>query len=539
MGSNDLNFLDAMRFQLDVKEQFNIDDEDISLNISNGEWLNSVIEKLKDPNLIDPVEPGQELKANLREYQQKGFNWLSLLDSLKLGACLADDMGLGKTVQILAFLCRLKESQKQANLLVLPASLVDNWINEIKKFLPTLKYYVAHPSLRQKDKPIINGNNLQEIDEYQVIITTYALAGRYEWLKEYNWNYVILDEAQAIKNPGTKQTKQIKKIKSSNRIVMTGTPIENKLADLWSLFDFLNPGLLGTAKEFTAFTKKLRDKPQEYSKLRNVVSPYILRRLKTDKQIISDLPDKIEMKTYAELSKKQVVLYKKFVNDLEAKLQQLEDDDEGGTKRRGLILGSIIKFKQLCNHSDHYLGLGGYLEEDSGKFKRLKEICETISEKRERLLVFTQFREIAEPLNVFLTSIFNKGGLVLTGSTNIKKRKELVDSFQGHDYVPFMVLSLKAGGTGLNLTAAGHVVHFDRWWNPAVENQATDRAFRIGQKNNVIVHKFITKGTIEEKIDNMLEEKQKMSSEVIQSTGENWITEMGNEELMDMFTLSL
>jgi non-specific serine/threonine protein kinase len=316
---------------------------------------------------------------------------------------------------------------------------------------------------------------------------------------------------------------------------MTGTPIENKLADLWSLFDFLNPGLLGTAKEFTLFTKRLKDNIHGYGRLRNVVSPYILRRLKTDKKVISDLPDKIEMKTYAELSKKQLVLYRQFVKELQIKLEQGKE----GIGRKGLILGSIMKFKQLCNHSDHYLGSGDYNENDSGKFKRLKEICETILEKRERLLVFTQFKEITKPIKDYLTSIFNKEGLILTGSTAIKKRKELIDDFQGHDYVPFIVLSLKAGGTGLNLTAANHVIHFDRWWNPAVENQATDRVFRIGQKKNVIVHKFITKGTIEEKIDDMLEEKKKLSSEIIQSTGENWITEMNNDDLLKMFTFSL
>jgi len=535
MGNENLSLRDAMRFQLDIKDKLKTDAEDISSNISNGSWLKSIIEKLKNPDLITNVKPEKDLKANLREYQQKGLNWLSFLDSLKIGACLADDMGLGKTVQMLAHLCNIRKTQKSSNLLILPASLVDNWIKEIEKFLPSLKYYIAHSTLRQKDSITIDENCLAEINKYDLVITTYSLAGRYEWLKEYNWNYIILDEAQAIKNPGARQTKQIKKLDAANRIIMTGTPIENKLADLWSLFDFLNPGLLGTAKEFTSFTKKLKDNIYGYGKLRNVVSPYILRRLKTDKNVISDLPDKVEMKTYAQLSKKQVVLYKQFVNELTIKLEQ----ETEGISRKGLILSSIMKFKQLCNHSDHYLGSGDYNENNSGKFLRLKEICDVILEKRERLLVFTQFREITEPLKEYLSSIFNKEGLVLTGSTAVKKRKNLVDIFQGHEYIPFMVLSLKAGGVGLNLTAANHVIHFDRWWNPAVENQATDRVFRIGQKKNVIVHKFITKGTIEEKIDDMLEEKKKMSSEIIQSTGENWITEMKNDELLKMFTLSL
>jgi SNF2 family DNA or RNA helicase len=419
--------------------------------------------------------------------------------------------------------------------LILPASLVDNWIAEIEKFLPSLKYYIAHPTLRQKNSIAIDENSLTEINRYDLVITTYSLTGRYKWLKEYDWNYIILDEAQAIKNPGSMQTKQIKKLKAANRIIMTGTPIENKLADLWSLFDFLNPGILGTVKEFSLFCNRLKDNIHGYGKLRNLVSPYILRRLKTDKKVISDLPDKVEIKTYAELSKKQVVLYNQFVNELKVKLAR----ETKGIGRKGLILSSIMKFKQLCNHSDHYLGSGEYKEDDSGKFKRLKEICETILEKRERLLVFTQFSEITEPLKEYLSSIFDKEGLVLTGSTAVKKRKQLVEYFQSREYVPFMVLSLKAGGVGLNLTAANHVIHFDRWWNPAVENQASDRAFRIGQDKNVIIHKFITKGTIEEKIDEMLEEKKKLSSEIIQSTGENWITELNNDELLNLFTLSL
>lgn len=535
MDNKHLGLQEAMSFQLDVREQLGIKGEEISTEVSNGTWLNSVLEKLKNPDLITDIKPEKDFKATLREYQQKGLNWLSFHHSLKLGACLADDMGLGKTVQVLAHLGRICKIQNCANLLVLPASLVDNWVNEIEVFSPSLKYYIAHPSLRIKGSTLINEDSLKEIEKYDLVITTYSLAGKYEWLKQYDWNYIILDEAQAIKNPGTKQTRQIKRLSAANKIIMTGTPIENKLADLWSLFDFLNPGLLGSAKEFTTFTKTLKDNIQGYGKLRNVVSPYILRRLKTDKKVISDLPDKIEMKTYAELSKKQMVLYTQYVDELKERLTE----DTSEIKRKGLILSSIIKFKQLCNHSDHYLGAGEYHENNSGKFKRLREICETINAKRERLLVFTQFKEITAPLMAYLSSIFHKEGLLLTGSTAVKKRKILVDEFQGSKYIPFMVLSLKAGGVGLNLTAANHVIHFDRWWNPAVENQATDRVFRIGQTKNVLVHKFITKGTIEEKIDEMLEQKKKISSEVIQSSGENWITEMNNDDLLKLFTLSL
>ncbi|MCD6486498.1 MAG: DEAD/DEAH box helicase, partial [Syntrophobacterales bacterium] len=331
-----------------------------------------------------------------------------------------------------------------------------------------------------------------------------------------------------------KQTRAIKKFKAMNRIIMTGTPIENRLSDIWSLFDFLNPGLLGNAKEFGKFSKGLKTNPEGYSRLRKLISPYILRRLKTDKSVISDLPEKVEMKTYAPLSKKQVILYKNLIRDIEETIDQSE-----GIQRKGLILASLMKFKQICNHADQYLGAGEFEEKGSGKFTRLREICETIYEKRERVLVFTQFKEMTEPLGDFLEGIFKRKGLIFHGSIPVGQRKKIIARFQGDEYVPFMVLSIKAGGVGLNLTQANHVIHFDRWWNPAVENQATDRAFRIGQKKNVVVHKFLTKGTVEEKIDLMLEEKSRLSDEIISSSGEAWITEMNNDDLLDLFRLTL
>jgi non-specific serine/threonine protein kinase len=346
---------------------------------------------------------------------------------------------------------------------------------------------------------------------------------------------LILDEAQAIKNPGTGQTKAVKQLKSAYKIAMTGTPVENRLSDLWSLFDFLNKGLLGSSKEFTNFTKRLKEDQQGYSRLKKVVGPFILRRLKTDKTVISDLPEKIEMKAFTALSKKQAALYAALVQELKTKL----DTAEAGIERKGLILSSIIKFKQICNHPDQYLGQNFYAENESGKYARLKEICEIISEKRERVLVFTQFKEITQPLKEFLDSIFLNEGLVLHGETPVAKRRDIVERFQGNEYVPFLVLSIKAGGVGLNLTSANHVVHFDRWWNPAVENQATDRAFRIGQKKNVIVHKFITKGTIEEKIELMIEEKTKLAEEIIPDAQENWLTEIDNKKLIELFRLSV
>jgi non-specific serine/threonine protein kinase len=380
----------------------------------------------------------------------------------------------------------------------------------------------------------VRAGNEKTLDKFDLVITTYAMAQKDERIKSYSWSYIILDEAQAIKNPGTKQARAIKELTSRNRIIMTGTPIENRLMDLWSLFDFLNPGLLGNAREFKQFSKRLKHDPSGYARLRKLISPYILRRLKTDKTVISDLPDKVEMKTYAPLSKKQILLYKNMVEEIKETIAETE-----GIQRKGIILSSLMKFKQLCNHPDQYLGTGGFEEKESGKFLRLREICETIYEKREKVLVFTQFKEMTEPLHDFLESIFNRKGLILHGSVPVGKRKSIIELFQTQSYVPFMVLSLKAGGVGLNLTEANHVIHFDRWWNPAVENQATDRAFRIGQKKNVIVHKFLTKGTVEERIDMMLEEKSRLSKDVIAGTGEAWITEMKNDELMDLFKLTL
>jgi len=289
---------------------------------------------------------------------------------------------------------------------------------------------------------------------------------------------------------------------------------------------------MGTSKEFHEFCKQLKESPEQYAKLKTMVAPFMLRRLKTDKTIIKDLPEKMEMIDYTDMSKRQVVLYRKTVADMEERIRESE-----GIERKGIVLATITKLKQICNHPDQYLGQQTFSEADSGKFAMLREICETIYEKRERVLVFTQFKEITEYLAGFLEEIFHTEGYVLHGGTPVKKRSQIVEEFQSDRYVPFIVLSVKAGGTGLNLTKANHVIHFDRWWNPAVENQATDRAFRIGQTKNVMVHKLVCKGTIEEKIDAMIESKKKLAENVIGSGGENWITELGNEELMKLLRL--
>ena len=527
----DVTLADAMRIELGISESASLGTGDL-VEITNGEWLKSIRNRLTDPALLGHVDPGEGFKAQLRHYQQAGFHWLASMKSMGFGALLADDMGLGKTVQVLALLEFLRQSGSFRSLLIIPASLIGNWEKELACFAPHIKYSVLHPSHAEADKNRPDTDNKPD-NEPDLYITTYGMALRLEHLRDRQWDLVILDEAQAIKNPSAGQTKAVKQLNASFKIALTGTPIENKLGDLWSLFDFLNTGLLGTAKEFSDYAKKVKERGS-YAQLRSVVGPFILRRLKTDKSIISDLPDKVEIKAYTTLTSKQILLYRGLVQDLEQKLETAD-----GISRKGVVLAAVMKFKQICNHPDQYLGQSAYKKAGSGKFEKLQEICETIYEKRERVLIFTQFKEMTKPISDFLAEIFERDGLVLHGGTAVKKRAELVETFNGGEYMPFMVLSLKAGGVGLNLTSANHVIHFDRWWNPAVENQATDRAFRIGQTKNVMVHKFITAGTIEEKIDAMIEEKQKMSGDIIAASGENWITELSNADLMKLFTLEV
>jgi superfamily II DNA or RNA helicase len=520
-----LTLLEAMRLQLSTSRALGLRAESCEVEVSHGEWLKTVLAQLQRPETIPPAVCGPDFHASLRDYQRLGLNWLHTMKRLGLGACLADDMGLGKTVQVIALLSNVFMAKDEKVLLVVPASLIGNWTGEIAKFAPNLKYYVIHPQEKQDNMAPANRGG-------GVFITTYGMLVRLDWLLQAEWDLLILDEAQAIKNPGTKQTKTVKQVKARSRIALTGTPVENRLADLWSIFDFLNQGLLGSAKEFTVFTKKMQEGPDGYGKLKQAVAPFILRRLKTDPKVIADLPEKIAMKTYAALSKKQAALYGAAVTELQNKLETAE-----GIERKGLVLAALMKFKQLCNHPDQYLGQTGYAENESGKYARLREICEIIAAKRERVLVFTQFKEIIAPLLAFLNSVFHHEGLVLHGETPVAKRKEIVARFQGHEYVPFMILSIRAGGVGLNLTAANHVIHFDRWWNPAVENQATDRAFRIGQQRKVVVHKFITQGTVEEKIDQMIEAKAQLAQDLLPSVKESWITELDNRQLLELFRL--
>jgi non-specific serine/threonine protein kinase len=502
--------------------------------LTAGPELEAALKTLRDPDSQrEKVPPG--LKAELRPYQQTGYSWLRYASRLGLGACLADDMGLGKTVQVISLLLDLKRDKKnQASLLVVPASLIANWKSELARFAPGLSFGVVHQS-----EAAANGKEIgpADADAFDLVITTYGMLTRQEWLKRHRWRLAILDEAQAIKNSGTKQTRAAKELVAAARIALTGTPVENRLSDLWSIFDFLNPGLLGTPKEFGSFVRRLQDaEPPSFEPLRNLVRPYILRRLKTDKRVIADLPEKTEVKAFCGLSRHQAALYQAAVSDL---AEQLKATD--GIQRKGLVLAQLMRLKQICNHPAQATGTNDYAANLSGKFGRLAEIVEEIAARQEKVLVFTQFREITDPLADYLTGLFGRPGLVLHGGTAVKKRKELVDQFQREDGPPFFVLSLKAGGTGLNLTAAAHVIHFDRWWNPAIENQATDRAFRIGQKRNVLVHKFVCRGTVEERIDEMIARKSKVAGEAIggENSGEALLTEMDNDTLLQFVKLDL
>ncbi|HEY9772546.1 MAG TPA: DEAD/DEAH box helicase [Planktothrix sp.] len=507
--------------------------------VDAGDWLSDVLSRLRDPNRLDSKRLSADFKGSLRPYQQSGHEWLRFVSSLGLGACLADDMGLGKTVQVLSLLSSIKDEktvQAKPSLLVLPASLMANWKAEMHRFAPSLKAFFVHPSeLSPEELSKINSDPEAAFSGFDLVVTTYGMLVRQDSIVDVAWRLVILDEAQNIKNPGTNQTRAVKKLRAESRIALTGTPVENRLGDLWSLFDFLSPGLLGSADKFKRFVKALdSEEGRNYAPLRNLVSPYILRRLKTDKTIIADLPDKTEMNVFCGLAPQQAALYTRTVEELSVSLQVAD-----GIKRRGLVLAYLLKFKQICNHPSQLLGDGEYKEDHSGKFERLRSICEEIASRQEKVLVFTQFREMTEPLAKFMRDIFGQPGLVLHGGTAVGKRQTLVDQFQQPEGPPFMVLSLKAGGTGLNLTAASHVVHFDRWWNPAVENQATDRAFRIGQHRNVLVHKFICKGTVEEKIDKMIAEKVELSDSILTGGAESVLTELSDKQLLDIVSLDI
>jgi SNF2 family DNA or RNA helicase len=540
-ATDGLSFSDGMRLLAGAPADLgddsqSIQDQDWSF-VNAGDWLGQLLRDMRSPESLGVARPGKELKATLRKYQTTGVNWLAFLSNLGLGACLADDMGLGKTIQVISLLLILKKRKVvNPSLLVLPASLVGNWKSEIEKFAPSLSIRFAHSSQTTKEELAAMADDpTEELKGVDVVLTTYGTLLRQPWLLEIDWQLAVLDEAQAIKNPSARQTKCVKQLKTASRIALTGTPVENRLGDLWSLFDFLCPGLLGSPQKFQKFIKALAARTEDqFAPLRRLVGPYMLRRLKTDKSVISDLPDKTEVTAYCGLSKRQATIYARLVKELAKTLK-----DQEGIQRRGVVLAYLMRFKQLCNHPSQLLGDVEFKANDSGKFLRLVEICDEIASRQEKALVFTQFRELADPLAMLLGNVFGQAGSVLHGGTAVRRRKKLVDEFQQDGGPPFFVLSLKAGGTGLNLTAASHVIHFDRWWNPAVENQATDRAFRIGQKRNVLVHKFVCQGTIEERIDSLIAEKTQLATEVLEIGGERMLTEMSDAELIDMVSLDV
>ncbi len=493
-----------------VKYSSGIKKTKVKIAFSDRNWL----EKLAGA-ISEDAEVPASVNAVLRPYQTEGFRYLSAMNELGFGFCLADDMGLGKTVQVLSYLEKLRVGKKAKRvLLVLPSSLIGNWESEIKRFTPGLGYSVYHGSGRMMDS-----------DSY-LTITTYGVAAKDGKLGQMQWDEVILDEAQNIKNSTTKTYRALAALPRRDTVILTGTPVENDLMNLWSLMDFINPGFLGNRTEFSRYARSVDI--HSLSSLKRAISPFILRRLKTDKSIIKDLPDKVETNLYVTLTKEQIVLYNRIVEDLERSL----DGDAGEFEKKGKVLAAIAKLKAVCNHPDQYSGEKCYRESESGKFELLESIASTIHSNREKVLVFTQFREIIPALDSLLSSVFGSPGLIIDGSVSAKKRTETVKAFQNGE-ADYMVLSLRAAGVGLNLTRATNVIHFDRWWNPAVENQATDRAYRIGQKQKVMVYKFISKDTIEEKIDELIMSKKALSDSLLSDLDSDILQKLSSSELME------
>ena len=489
-----------------------------------------ILERLDGKGFEELMQP-ERFTGTLRPYQIRGYSWLAFLGQWGLGGCLADDMGLGKTIQTLALLQRDWPSSQKPTLLVCPMSVMNNWQREAANFTPDLPVMIHHGADRLRNEEF-----KAAVEDQAMVITSYGLAQRdAEFLSQMSWRGVVLDEAQNIKNPRTKQSVAVRQLDADYRFALTGTPVENHLGDLWSIMEFLNPGFLGTQGHFkNNFMVPIQAEQSNgaIERLKRATGPFILRRLKTDKEIISDLPEKMEMNVFCPLTREQTSLYASILKETEGALASV-----GGIKRKGIILSTLSRLKQVCNHPAQFLGDNSAIPNRSGKLTRLTEMLGEVLAVGDRALVFTQFAVMGDILWRHIHDVFGCEVLFLHGGVPRGKRAEMVERFQGDDGPPIFVLSLKAGGTGLNLTSANHVFHFDRWWNPAVESQATDRAFRIGQRQNVQVHKMICVGTLEEKIDQMIESKKLVAEKAV-GTGEGWLTEMSNDDLRQVLALS-
>lgn len=541
-GANDIgsaiNFLkkglrkatlrDVVRMALNTEDMA----EGLDFGITAEDSIAKMLDRLDGKAGMDELEQPKGFSGTLRPYQTRGYSWLSFLRDWGLGGCLADDMGLGKTIQILALIQRdWQDGKRQPTLLVCPTSVINNWRKEAARFTPDIPVMVHHGGSRKQGDVFAKATA-----EYAMVITSYGIVMRdIDMLSSIRWGGVVLDEAQNIKNPQTKQSHAVRMIESQYRFALTGTPVENNVGDLWSIMEFLNPGFLGNQARFRRnfFVPIQMEQDQEAAKkLKRATGPFILRRLKTDKSIISDLPEKMEMKVYCTLTKEQASLYASVLKETERELTVA-----AGIARRGIILATLSKLKQICNHPAHFLGDGSSIPERSGKLARLTEMVEELIAVGDRALVFTQFVNMGHMIKQHIQETLGTETLFLHGSVTKHARDIMVERFQDVNGPQILIVSLKAGGTGLNLTAANHVFHFDRWWNPAVENQATDRAFRIGQTRNVQVRKMICSGTLEEKIDEMIEGKKEISESVV-GTGEGWLTELSNEDLRTVLALS-
>ncbi|PJA58275.1 MAG: ATP-dependent helicase [Rhodocyclales bacterium CG_4_9_14_3_um_filter_68_10] len=495
-------------------------------------WIAQLLSRLEGRASFDELAPPAGFKGSLRPYQVRGYSWLAFLRGWGLGACLADDMGLGKTIQMLSLIEREWESGNRAPvLLVSPTSVTGNWQKEAQRFTPRLPVLVHHGTERSRGPAFAKA-----AAQHALVVTSYALLVRdIELFRPVAWAAVVLDEAQNIKNPETKQAKAARALAGASRIALTGTPVENNVGELWSIMEFLNPGFLGTQADFKRrffLPIQLDRDPAAIDALKRLTGPFILRRLKSDKRVIADLPDKLEMKVFCPLTREQASLYAAVVKEAEETIAHAD-----GIQRKGVVLATLTKLKQVCNHPAHFLGDHSPLANRSGKLARLAEMLEEVVAEGDRALVFTQFAEMGTLLQRHLQEIFAREVPFLHGGVAKAARDRMVERFQSDDDAPsIFLLSLKAGGTGLNLTHANHVFHFDRWWNPAVENQATDRAFRIGQTRNVQVHKFLCQGTLEERIDEMIERKKDIAADVV-GAGEGWLTELSNAQLRSLFAL--